>query len=206
MIWVCFNLVLCFFFGFGLLFTSNLEKELVDPCAEAGPKRWMFLKLIPDILRHICHHFSLVRPSDCTLWWTNIAMENHHFFMGKSTISMAMFNCYVSSPEDIFSEEHEIKKSTGDLQRPRMPKVWQIAPLCQVIDKLDFNYQGTLIAWGTGAGPTWKTPGGAPLNFWGRKGGKQRPDPGIHRTSMDIIGLKPSSESSFSSFMFGDVV
>ena len=22
-----------------------------------------------------------------TLWWTNIAMENHHFFMGKSTIN-----------------------------------------------------------------------------------------------------------------------
>ena len=28
----------------------------------------------------------------------HFAMENH-FFMGKLTISMAMFNCYVSSPE-----------------------------------------------------------------------------------------------------------
>ena len=26
-------------------------------------------------------------------------MENHYFCMGKSTISMAMFNCYVSSLE-----------------------------------------------------------------------------------------------------------
>ena len=26
-------------------------------------------------------------------------MEIHHFCMGKSTISMAIFNCYVSSPE-----------------------------------------------------------------------------------------------------------
>ena len=37
-----------------------------------------------------------------TLWWTNIAMENHRLFMGKSTISMAIFNCYVSSPEGMF--------------------------------------------------------------------------------------------------------
>ena len=29
-------------------------------------------------------------------------MENHHvYIMGKSTISMAMFNSYVSLPEDI---------------------------------------------------------------------------------------------------------
>ena len=30
---------------------------------------------------------------------TNVAMENHHFFMVKSTISMAMFNSYVKLPE-----------------------------------------------------------------------------------------------------------
>ena len=28
-----------------------------------------------------------------------ITMENHHFVMGKSTISMAIFNSYVSLPE-----------------------------------------------------------------------------------------------------------
>ena len=31
-----------------------------------------------------------------TLWYINIAIENHHFFMGNSTISMAIFNSYVS--------------------------------------------------------------------------------------------------------------
>ena len=35
-----------------------------------------------------------------TLWWTNIAMERSTIFpWGKSTISMAIFHCYVSSPE-----------------------------------------------------------------------------------------------------------
>jgi len=28
-------------------------------------------------------------------------MENHHFFMGKSTISMVIFNSYVKLPEGI---------------------------------------------------------------------------------------------------------
>ena len=36
-----------------------------------------------------------------SLWWTNKKQwKDPPFFMGKSTISMAMFNCYVSSPED----------------------------------------------------------------------------------------------------------
>jgi len=30
-------------------------------------------------------------------------MENHHFFNGKSTISMAIFNSYVSLPEGTIS-------------------------------------------------------------------------------------------------------
>ena len=31
-----------------------------------------------------------------------ITMENHHFFFGKSTISMAMFNGYVNLPKGTF--------------------------------------------------------------------------------------------------------
>ena len=35
-----------------------------------------------------------------TIWWTNIAMENHHAINGKiHYFDWAMFNCYVSSPE-----------------------------------------------------------------------------------------------------------
>ena len=35
-----------------------------------------------------------------TLWWTNnLQWKDPPFFMGKSTISMAIFHCYVSSPE-----------------------------------------------------------------------------------------------------------
>ena len=30
-----------------------------------------------------------------TLWWTNIAMENHHAINGNSTISMAIFNSFL---------------------------------------------------------------------------------------------------------------
>ena len=39
-------------------------------------------------------------PSN-TLWWTNILPWKITIFNGKSTISMAIFNCYVSSPEGI---------------------------------------------------------------------------------------------------------
>ena len=39
---------------------------------------------------------------EITLWWTNILLwKDPPFLMGKSTISMAIFNCYVSSPEGI---------------------------------------------------------------------------------------------------------
>ena len=39
----------------------------------------------------------------CTLWWTNsLQWKDPAFFMGKSTISMAIFHCYVSSPEGIY--------------------------------------------------------------------------------------------------------
>ena len=38
-----------------------------------------------------------------TLWWTNsLQWKDPPFLMGKSTISMAIFNCYVSSPEGIY--------------------------------------------------------------------------------------------------------
>ena len=34
-----------------------------------------------------CFHSYFHSLSLYTLWWTNIAMENHHFFLGKSTIN-----------------------------------------------------------------------------------------------------------------------
>ena len=45
---------------------------------------------------------SLGKSKGYPLVMTNIAIENHHFLiclMGKSTISMAMFNSYVSLPK-----------------------------------------------------------------------------------------------------------
>ena len=39
----------------------------------------------------------------CTLWWTYKTLWKITILMGKSTISMAVFNCYVSSPEGIIS-------------------------------------------------------------------------------------------------------
>ena len=45
-------------------------------------------------------HLFVSPPWESTLWWTNIAMERSTMLlMGKSTISMAIFHCYVSSPE-----------------------------------------------------------------------------------------------------------
>ena len=65
------------------------------------------------ILRHFSAHPVLIENrwlqrkapnngwiSSMTLWWTNILpWKITMLLMGKSTISMAIFNCYVSSPE-----------------------------------------------------------------------------------------------------------
>ena len=37
----------------------------------------------------------------CTLWWTNIAMENHHFSW-ENSLYISIFNSYVSLPEGIY--------------------------------------------------------------------------------------------------------
>ena len=45
---------------------------------------------------------TLVHHIVTTLWWTNILpWKITLFLMGKSTMSMAIFHCYVSSPEGI---------------------------------------------------------------------------------------------------------
>ena len=47
-----------------------------------------------------------------TLWWTNILLWKITIFNGiLSTISMAIFNCYVSSPEGKASYHHETEKN-----------------------------------------------------------------------------------------------
>ena len=66
------------------------------------PYSWL-CQLYPLVIKH--GNFEnppfLNCPIKFTLWWTNIAMENPPCLMGKSTISMAIFHCYVSSPEAI---------------------------------------------------------------------------------------------------------
>ena len=43
--------------------------------------------------------------TNVTLWWTNILLwKDPPFLMGNSTISMAIFHCYVSSPEGNLSK------------------------------------------------------------------------------------------------------
>ena len=81
------------FFGFRSI--SGAYNAYVFSCQHPEPRR-----LNPDYKkRGVCTPKMVKSTTIGTLWWTNIAMENHHFFMGKSTISMAIFNCYVSSPE-----------------------------------------------------------------------------------------------------------
>ena len=44
--------------------------------------------------------FYFPNKTVCTLWWTvTFCHGKSPFLMGKSTISMAIFHCYVSSPE-----------------------------------------------------------------------------------------------------------
>ena len=43
------------------------------------------------------------RPSMCTLWWTNIAIENGHLWW-IFPLKMVIFHSYVSSPEGMVTE------------------------------------------------------------------------------------------------------
>ena len=61
-----------------------------------------------------------------TLWWTNILpWKDPPFLMGKSTISMAIFNCYVSSPEGRLSHgfQNIFSKFAFGLTRFNMPEL-----------------------------------------------------------------------------------
>ena len=60
-------------------------------------RRWSLL-----ILEDRSSWFSLnlhQKPGEIPLVMTNIAMENHHPFIGKLTISMASLNGYICLPE-----------------------------------------------------------------------------------------------------------
>ena len=43
-----------------------------------------------------------------------ITMENHHVLMGKSTISMAIFNSYVCLPERVTLDQNSQAQSHGE--------------------------------------------------------------------------------------------
>ena len=77
------------------------------------PGRWQWWRQFPSLLFRTktgqadCHQQGLrghketmLQLVERTLWWTNILpWKDPPFLMGKSTISMAIFNSYVSSPE-----------------------------------------------------------------------------------------------------------
>ena len=69
-------------------------------CFSTSPEIAMFHRKIkiPHCSRAKRQNFSLWDASICTLWKTNITMENHHFLMGKSTIN-DIFYSYVSLPK-----------------------------------------------------------------------------------------------------------
>ena len=81
------------------------------PSTELRRAAYVFCRGLPDSSRHVMgnffcwknHHGNLPGLVSCY-----IAMERSTMlFMGKSTISMTMFNCYVSSPEGIGFEGDE---------------------------------------------------------------------------------------------------
>ena len=54
-----------------------------------------------------------------TLWWTNIAMENHHAIIGKiHYFDWAIFHCYVSSPEGSWENGWKWTKNGGFSNNP----------------------------------------------------------------------------------------
>ena len=70
---------------------------LLGTSARPGPKDLITCRDCKD-----CMDWWLNLTSWGTLWWTNILpWKDPPFLMGTSTISMAIFNCYVSSPEGI---------------------------------------------------------------------------------------------------------
>ena len=89
-------------------------------------------------------------------------MENHHvYIMGKSTISMAIFNCYVSSPEGTHSgitmNHYESLGSTFQRGTPWTPhpahgirkrsEPWAARGVCEPVhfaeNSMDIGYIGT---------------------------------------------------------------
>ena len=60
-----------------------------------------------------------------TLWWTNILpWKDPPFLMGKSTISMAIFHCYVSSPEGICQEKTQ-RAVACPIRRQSLFTIWR---------------------------------------------------------------------------------
>ena len=83
-----------------------------------------FLRMEKTSTIHISH---ISKDKKCpwnTLWWTNIAMENHHAFNVKihyQLLSMAIFNSYVKLPEGINHQMVHISKDLAPALREAQP-------------------------------------------------------------------------------------
>ena len=78
-------------------------REELDPLYL--PEPWWKKSRCHDIVTNSLDHWKMWQPKgfqagtkNVTLWWTNIAMGNHHFSW-ENPLYMAIFHCYVSSPE-----------------------------------------------------------------------------------------------------------
>ena len=77
-----------------------LVPSLLPPCVQPAkksktPVAWCgLMRCNPNWCSEISIMIIMLAPG--TLWWTNILPP---FLMGKSTIFMTIFNCYVSSPK-----------------------------------------------------------------------------------------------------------
>ena len=109
------NIWWCFFWQFGNFGTTTCHFEYVEwyidlqRFAPLTLQRSSSLWFFPSRLqaaskppwRRVFETYQS-SPFIYTLWWTNKKLwKDPPFLMGTSTISMAIFNCYVGSPEGI---------------------------------------------------------------------------------------------------------
>jgi len=101
-------------------------------------------------------------------------MENHHFSMGKSTISMAIFNSYVKLPEgraQVAPKSPEIPSRPSSF-RALSPKSWpsMVKVSVKSLGKMDIGGHG----WSWLGENLWKIDGKSmktyenTIQFWGR--------------------------------------
>jgi hypothetical protein len=89
--------------GYGRLGRGSTKKQFWGFLVIISPLQWFIPMLVPLKSHEVSHKLIIAFPIlDYPLVNIQKTVENRHFLiflMGKSTISIAIFTCYVCSPE-----------------------------------------------------------------------------------------------------------